>query len=223
MWKVEGRMFGIPKINSLLQLLVYPYRGLFVSSPILLLGIPGAMLLFRNKTWRAEAVTCTTVSLFFIIFIASFHAWHGGSAPGPRYLLPAYPFMYLLAAFLVSRAPYLFAAAGSASIIINLAITIVAIEIPREIHNPLITVVLKNIMAGRVSVNPVPFSHIAAYPNIYDLADIKQWQNILNMNSFNLGEIFFPYSLMSVIPLLCFWLLWGFCWAKSSAGSGAKN
>ena len=223
MWKVQGRMFGFPKASALLQLLIYPYRGLFISSPILLLGLPGAVLLFREKQWRAEAVTCAAISLFFILFIASFHAWHGGSAPGPRYLLPAYPYMFLLAGFLVSRAPYLFAAAALASIAINLAITIVAIEIPREIQNPLIAVVLKNILAGRVSVNPVPFSHIAAYPNIYDLADIKQWQNILNLNSFNLGEILFPHRLMSVIPLFCFWLLWGLCWAKSAAGSDAKK
>ena len=114
----------------------------------------------------------------------------------------------------MSRAPYLFAAAALASIAINLAITIVAIEIPREIQNPLIDVVLNNILAGRVSVNPVPFSHLADYPNIYDLADIKQWQNILNLNSFNLGEILFPHRLMSVVPLLCFWLLWGLCWGK---------
>ena len=163
MWKVQGNMFGFPKASALLQLLIYPYRGLFISSPILLLGLPGAVFLFREKQWRAEAVTCAAVSLFFIVFIASFHAWHGGSAPGPRYLLPAYPYMFLLAGFLVSRAPYLFAVAGIASIVINLAITIVAIEIPREIQNPLIDVVLNNILAGRVSVNPVPFSHIAAY------------------------------------------------------------
>jgi hypothetical protein len=223
MWKVQGRMFGFPKASALLQLLIYPYRGLFISSPILLLGLPGAVLLFQEKQWRAEAVTCAAASLFFIVFIASFHAWHGGSAPGPRYLLPAYPYMFLLAGFLVSRAPYLFAVAGIASIVINLAITIVAIEIPREIQNPLIDVVLNNILAGRVSVNPVPFSHIAAYQHIYDLADIKKWGNILNLNSFNLGEILFPHRLMSVVPLLCFWLIWGVWWVKSAANSAAKK
>ena len=55
---------------------------------------------------------------------------------GPRYLLPAYPYMFLLAVFMMSRASYLFAAAGLASMAINLEITMVTIEIPREIQNP---------------------------------------------------------------------------------------
>jgi hypothetical protein len=217
MWKVQGKLFGIPEVGTLLQLLIIPYRGLFVSSPILLLSLPGAVFLFREKTWWAEAFTCIAVSLFFTVFTASFYAWHGGSAPGPRYLLPAYPFIFFLAGFSLSRVPYLFATAGIASILINLAITVITIEIPREIQNPLIDVVLKNILDGRVSINPVPFSHFAGYPNIYDLADIEKWRNILNLNSFNLGEILFPHRLMSVVPLLCFWLLWGFCWAKSAS------
>jgi 4-amino-4-deoxy-L-arabinose transferase-like glycosyltransferase len=215
MWKVQGKLFGIPTIQTLLELLILPYRGLFVSSPVLLLSLPGALFLFRKKTWRAEAVACMAVSLFFILFTASFYAWNGGSAPGPRYLLPAYPFIFLLAGFSLSRVPYLFAAAGIASLLINLAITVIAIEIPREIQNPLIDVVLKNILAGRVSINPVPFSHFSSYPDIYQLAKIETWPLIQNSNSFNLGELVFPHRPVSIVPLLCFWLLWGFWWVKT--------
>ena len=32
--------------------------------------------------------------------------------------------------------------------------------------------------------------------------------------SFNLGEIFFPHSVMSILPLLCFWLIWWYGWRK---------
>jgi hypothetical protein len=223
MWKVNGKLFGIPTVHSLLELLIFPYRGMLVSSPILLLSLPGAVFLFREKTWRSEAVMCSVIYLFFILFTASFYAWHGGSAPGPRYLLPAYPFIFLLAGFSLRRIPYLFATAGIASILINLAITVIAIEIPRDIQNPLINVVLQNILAGRVSINPVPFSHFCNYPDIYKLAQIATWPMIQNNNSFNLGELLFPHRLVSIVPLLCFWLIWGVWWVKSASKVDIKS
>jgi len=223
MWKVNGKLFGIPTVHTLLELLFFPYRGLFVSSPILLLSFPGALFLFREKTWRAEATVCMIVSLFFVMFTASFYAWNGGSAPGPRYLLPAYPYIFLLAGFSLSRMPCLFATAGIASIVINLAITVTTIEIPREIQNPLIDVVLKNILAGRVSINPVPFSHFSNYPDIYKLAKIEFWDTLQNFNSFNLGEMVFPHRLVSIVPLFCFWVIWGVWWLKSVARVDIKS
>jgi hypothetical protein len=223
MWRVNGRLFGMPALRTILELVVLPYRGMFVSSPILLLSIFGAAILLRDKAWRAEAVLCTGVSVFFIVFTASFYAWHGGSAPGPRYLLPAYPFMFFMAGILAGRAPYMFAVTGIASILINLAITVVTIEIPREIQNPLIEVVLNNILAGRVSINPVPFSHFSNYPDLYKLAKIENWPLIQNGNSFNLGELLFPRRLSSIVPLLCFWLVWGFWWLKQTPGVAAKK
>jgi len=223
MWKVNGKLFGTPTLRTLLELVIFPYRGMFFSSPILLLSLPGAVFLFRDKTWRAEAVLCTSVSLFFIVFTASFYAWHGGSAAGPRYLLPVYPFIFFMAGFLVSRTPYLFAITGIASILINTAITLVAVEIPREVQNPLIDVVLKNILAGRISINPVPFSHFNNYPDIYKLAKIEFWDTLQNFNSFNLGEMVFPHRLLSIMPLLCFWLIWGVWWVKRVAMVDIKS
>jgi hypothetical protein len=74
--------------------------------------------------------------------------------------------------------------------------------------------VLKNIIAGNVSDNPVPFSHFNNYANISELATIDRWSSIPNFNSFNLGEIVFPHSLLSILPLICFWVLWGLWWNK---------
>jgi hypothetical protein len=83
-------------------------------------------------------------------------------------------------------------------------------EIPREIKNPLADVVFSNILKGNVSINPVPFSNFNNYPNIDKLSDIKNWTH--NFNSFNLGELFFPNQIASLLPLLCFWLIWAFIW-----------
>jgi hypothetical protein len=114
--------------------------------------------------------------------------------------------MFLLTVFAFKKFPRTYAAIAALSICINLAITIVAINIPGDIRFPLRDVVLKNVLQGAVSINPVPFSHFDHYPNIYALADINQWPP--NFNSFNWGEILFPHSLMSILPLLLFWLVW---------------
>jgi hypothetical protein len=211
MWKIDGRLFGIPTPVRLFRLLFSPYRGLLFSSPIFLMALPGVFFFLRDKRWRAEAILCATLSVFFIILIASFHAWHGGSAPGPRYLLPAFPFLFLLAGFPLKQFAKLFRLIGFVSLLINFSITVVGNEIPREIRNPLGEVVFKNVIAGSVSINPVPFSHFEHY-NIDGLANIEAWKP--NSNSFNLGEIIFPHSLASILPLICFWVIWGYWWKR---------
>ncbi len=207
MWRMNGRLFGIPHPRRFLQLLVLPHRGLFFSSPLLLASIPGAVILFMKKQWRREFWLFSGITVIFIVFIACFFAWHGGSAAGPRYLLPAYPFLFMLGIYVLQQAPRAYVLLGCMSAGINLAITAVTNEIPVSVHNPLYTVVYKSIIKGAVSINPVPFSNFAAYPDIYKLADIRYWTE--NFNSFNLGEVLFPHHIASLIPLLCFWLLIG--------------
>jgi hypothetical protein len=65
-----------------------------------------------------------------------------------------------------------------------------------------------------VSINPVPFSHFEQY-DIYKLADIKNWNAIINNNSFNLGELLFPHSVLSLVPLLLFFVVWGWWWRRT--------
>jgi hypothetical protein len=215
MWKIEGKLFGIPSPKRLYYLLFSPYRGLFLSSPVFLMALSGSFFFFKDKKWRTEAVFCTALSLFFIIFIASFYAWHGGSAVGPRYLLPVFPFIFFLAIFSLNKYPKVFKVFGLLSILINLSITLIGNEIPRSIKNPLSGAILKHLLEGKVSINPVPFSNFKAYPNIYELAYIERWMP--NFNSFNLGESIFPHSVASIAPLVCFWILWGYWWKRSSA------
>jgi hypothetical protein len=212
MWKIDGRLFGIPTPVRLFRLLFSPYRGLLFSSPVFLMAIPGIFLFFKNKRWRPEVILCITISLSFVIFIAGFYAWHGGSAIGPRYLLPAFPFAFLLTVFALLKYHKAFTAIGILSFLINLSVTLVGNEIPRTVGNPLRDVVLKHILEGRVSINPVPFSNFKIYPAIYELAKIETWTP--NFNSFNLGEIIFPHSLASILPLICFWVIWGYWWRK---------
>lgn len=215
MWKVEGKLFGLPDLRRFYQLLVSPYRGLFFTSPVLLMALPGLLFSLRRRQWVREVLLCALLSVAFFLFIAGFHAWHGGSAAGPRYLLPVFPFIYVLAGLSLVRFPKLFLLVGSLSLLINLSTTAVGNEISRDIRNPLVEVVAKSLLAGRVSINPVPFSHFERY-NIYELAEVENWRALANHNSFNLGELFFPHSLLSLVPLFVFWLLWGWWWKRIS-------
>jgi len=213
MVKVNGSLFGLARPRVILELLMLPYRGLLVSSPVLLMALPGIWLIFKKNALRAEALVCLSTSALLFIFIACTYAWYGGSSVGPRYLLPAFPFAFMLTAFAIKKFPRLFILLGCISIIINLSITLVGNEIPGDVKNPLINAIAKNIAAGKVSINPVPFSHFDRYSNIYQLADMHLWQP--NFNSFNLGEALFPQNTASLLPLLIFWFLWGYAWIKN--------
>lgn len=221
MWKVEGRLFGVPSPRRLLQLLFSPYRGLFVSSPILLMSLTGIVFSVKTRRWRAEAILCSGAALLFIVFIASFYAWHGGSAIGPRYLLPVVPFIFFLTVFAFRNYPKTVTVLGVVSLLINLSVTLVGNEIPRTVGNPLRDVIWKNLLEGRVSINPVPFSHFENYP-IDTLADMGQWTP--NSNAFNLGEFLFPHSLASMLPLIVFWIVWWyFLWRRVPVKRGEKT
>jgi hypothetical protein len=176
------------------------------------MALPGVVLFFKEKKWRAEAVFCTAASVMFILFIVSYYAWYHASTPGPRYLLPAFPFGFLLTVWALRKYPRAFMMVGIFSIFINLTITLVGNEIPHDIENPFSDFIFTHLVEGRVSVNPVPFSHFDNY-SIEALADMEKWT--LNYNAFNLGELIFPQSLVSVVPLIGFWIIWWFfLWKK---------
>jgi hypothetical protein len=77
------------------------FRGLFFLAPWLLLCIPGFWLWWRTGEYRPEFWVALTSVLAFLLFNASSIMWWGGFAVGPRYLLPALPFMVLPIAFVL--------------------------------------------------------------------------------------------------------------------------
>jgi hypothetical protein len=94
----EGSFLGVfhlPRGEILTALLVSPYRGLFFSSPVLLMGVFGWMLLRRDPDHRAEATLILAIVAFFLLVNSAFNGWPGGWAAGPRYLVPALPFLAL--------------------------------------------------------------------------------------------------------------------------------
>jgi len=85
-------VFGIttPTLHNLLKILFYP-GGI---GPLLLAGVVGAVLLWR-KGLRTEAALPVLVAAAFILADAASSTPFGGVSPGPRYVIPALPFLAL--------------------------------------------------------------------------------------------------------------------------------
>jgi hypothetical protein len=197
-------IFDAPRWNVIAELLVLPYRGLFHSSPILLLGVYGLGRMLRSGR-GAEALLFSALALVFLLMNASFNGWHGGSGFGPRYLIPAVPFLALPLAPVLARLPRLGALLAGLSVATMLLVTCVDPQVSLYIRKPLREFYLP-LAAGRtlevdrfsfqgpVSVRPhgVPGGEIEIHSPETEYA---RW------NAFNLGELAFPRSWASLLPL----------------------
>ncbi len=94
---MAGGLFGGDPLRAALALLVSPSKGLVWMAPgLLLLGFGGRRALREGEeslVWIVFAVT-SAVALPILFFVG----WHGAWSYGPRYLLPALPLLWSLAA-----------------------------------------------------------------------------------------------------------------------------
>lgn len=77
------------------------FRGLFILSPWLLLSLPGFWLWWRSGEHRVGFWVALASMFTIFLFNSSSIMWWGGYAIGPRYLLPALPFMTLAIVFVL--------------------------------------------------------------------------------------------------------------------------
>ena len=87
-----------PRWDALVGVTVSPYRGLFWLSPVLLLALPGLRRLWRTAGERRTAALLAAVIAGFLLYVGSYGYWWGGDAIGPRFLVPAVPFLVLAVA-----------------------------------------------------------------------------------------------------------------------------
>jgi hypothetical protein len=99
--------FGItaPRFDSAVSLLLAG-RGLLVLTPIIVMAIVGVFMM-RRQGHRAEANTILAVAAVYFIYNSGYWLPFGGGTPGPRFLIPALPFVAIGLAFAYKRLPAL--------------------------------------------------------------------------------------------------------------------
>jgi hypothetical protein len=92
-----------PSVEAMWGITFSPFRGLFLLAPWLLLALPGFVVWFADGRHRAELWLSLGVVAAMLLFNGSSGMWWGGYAVGPRYLLPALPWLALPVALLLAR------------------------------------------------------------------------------------------------------------------------
>jgi len=205
---------GTPNWPAFSNTLFTPYRGLFFSAPWLLLAVPGAVVLLLRR-FRAEVAVCSSIFLLFVWMTASLQeSWHGGWTLGARYMIPAIPFLVVLAAGLCvdprhkGRSPvWLRRSAWAAAIlaviysgVLMLAGTAVKPEVPQHIKRPFGEYILPKFYAGELSISTQSIDRAEAPPAGPRFAS-------------NLGQRVGLVGLWSLMPLGMLYLL-ALAWLK---------
>jgi hypothetical protein len=197
----KGLLFGVfhlPSLDALWGLTFSEYRGLFFVSPVLLLAFLGA---FRMK--RRELAMIAAIVTIFLVSIAGFNGWHGGSAFGPRYLLPMIPLLAIPMLYIRGHAPVI---AGIVLGVLSFGMQLLATAVdpmPRgSIGRPVRDYLLR---VGRTSVNPQSMDELIPYRSYPRGSHESTWA------AFNLGELLFGAgNPLSVAPVVL--------WVVLSAG-----
>jgi hypothetical protein len=82
-----------PDPRALLELTLLPRRGLFFYAPVLLLAPLGWARAWRRPAERPETIAAIATVAAILLFSITTVDWSGGWSFGPRYLVPAIPFL----------------------------------------------------------------------------------------------------------------------------------
>ena len=117
-------VFGVdtPSAYGTYQLLAGA-GGLLVISPVLVAAVWGLVLL--GRTYPREALVCAAVTLVFAAIEIGYFLPYGGISPGPRFFVPALPFLALGVAAAFRRAPAATSVLAVLSVVPTVALTLV--------------------------------------------------------------------------------------------------
>lgn len=93
--------FSYPLLSGLYLDLLSPLRGVFLYCPVLVAGVAGCFYFWRRRETRGECVLLVACFLAILIPYSMWYNAEGGEGFGPRFLIPAIPFLLLPAGFAV--------------------------------------------------------------------------------------------------------------------------
>ena len=142
----EGMAAGVmglthPRLEALYQLTIGSWRGLFYGSPFLVFGLAGLYFLWREKRTRPEAILSSVVFVGLLLINSSYYLWWGGGIYGPRFLLPAIPFLAWAIGGALRAGPktrIAFQALAVVSAVFVLIVVVTTPLIPEGEKNPLV-------------------------------------------------------------------------------------
>lgn len=188
---------GRPRAAVAALVTVLPYRGIFVHSPLLVLGLVGALAaLWRGGTpARRAALLCVMVAVAHLVFNSAYYMWWGGWSFGARHMLIALPFLLLPVAFIWRHRPVrmLFVPLAAVGVFIHLVVVAVDPQPPDLNRFTSLAMLLEPSLSKEYVW--LFFRHILPQFRLGDLGG-------------NLGQVLGLDGPASLAPLL---LLWAFC------------
>jgi hypothetical protein len=166
--------FSLPNWTAFWGITFSPYRGLFFSSPFLLLAMPGTWLAWRARVWRAEVVLAAVVMAAYLVLISSYYDWKGGFAvAGPRNLIPLLPFAALPVARAIATAwrvaywrPIIVASLAWSCLAIFIQTASAQAFAPISIPNPLFDFFLPAFLGGDINRNVGMALHLGGWSSL---------------------------------------------------------
>lgn len=218
-----------PHLDAIWQTTFGPYRGTFLLSPVLLLAIPGFVVIFHRREWRAEVALWLGIVLAYFAFVVSYFEWDGGFSLGPRHFLPALPFLALPIGVLLGPArarAWKFATAVLAAISIATVVLATATDplVDPRFTSPLTQWVLPS-LAGLTPDPAHPDALARALPGaLLRAAPFFTHAQLEN----NWGMVFRLPGALQLLPLasavaLVFAWRWWQGWRVDAAMSGSMN
>ena len=220
-FRSTGQLFGLldwPQPIRLFWLTFHPFRGLFLCCPVLMVSFL-SMRLYR-PLWAMTLETGIPLAIvaYHFLFNMSFNGWTGGWCVGPRYLIPALPFLYSFA--LAGSRRFRVVTTGlavlSAAMMICVSAVLVMVPGPNQGPPPYFSPVrfcFDYLGAGMVSISTTGMLDIRP-----TFSNNRPWA------SYNLGELAGLHGVASLIPiglaLLAFVLLARRLTRESATGAG---
>ncbi|HEX7149948.1 MAG TPA: hypothetical protein VF618_00560 [Thermoanaerobaculia bacterium] len=224
-------LFGVPKLPVLFELTFGAQRGLFFLSPVLLAAIAGAVVMLRRGL-RIELAAIAWIVVAFLLVNASFNGWHGGSAIGPRYLLPIVPFLGVAMLFATPKLRTLWLALAVVSFAFNFVAVAVNPQPSQQIARPLDRYLFPLFVTGRLpdDVPPRPLTdwkvmlgHVSVMSQAPDettpFTRHAPGSRESFWSSFNAGELLWPGSPLSTLPVLLWIVAGGIFMGRAAPGT----